>query len=305
MELRQLKYLLDVIDAGSFTQAAANAHVAQPGVSAQIRQLERELGQTLLDRTGRTVRPTPAGAAIVPYARTVLNALDGIRQTTDELAGLVRGHLTLGMVASISTLRIDLPALLAGFHREYPGIEITLTEDRSDQLLTGVRNGHLDLAFIGVGPDTSTGGLDIHVVASEPVVIAVSAEHPLARRRSVSLTSIREHALITLPRGTGLRSRIDAAFHSAGYQPRITFEASDPRLLATLARHGLGAAIIPASAAKYEDELHVLTLTNPGIDGHIALVARADGPASPTTKAFLQHATATPQPVDPIHNKTQ
>jgi DNA-binding transcriptional LysR family regulator len=296
MELRQLRYLLDVIDEGSFTRAAAKAHVAQPGVSAQIRQLERELGQTLLDRTGGTVSPTQAGAAIVPYARTVLNALDGIRQTTDELAGLIRGHLTLGMVASISTPRIDLPALLARFHQDHPGIEITLTEDRSDQLLAGVRNGQLDLAFIGVGPDTSIDGLAVHVVATEPVVVAVCSDHVLARRRSVSLTGLSEHALLTLPRGTGVRSRIDAAFHTAGYQPRITFEASDPRLLAALARRGLGAAIIPASAANSDDELRVLTLTNPGIDGHIALATRADGQASPATKTFLHHATTAPHP---------
>lgn len=295
MELRQLRYLLDVIDEGSFTRAAAKAHVAQPGVSAQIRQLERELGQTLLDRTGGTVRPTQAGAAIVPYAHTVLNALDGIRQTADELAGLIRGHLTLGMVASISTPRINLPALLAAFHQDHPGIEMTLTEDRSDQLLIEVRNGDLDVAFIGVGPDTRIDGLDVHVIATEPVVAAVCSDHPLARRTSLSFSGLREHALITLPRGTGLRSRIDAAFHTAGYQPQITFEASDPRLLAALAGQGLGAAIIPASAASNYDELRVLALTNPETDGHLALASRADGPASPATKAFLQHVTTTTQ----------
>src|SRR5262245_64612967 len=102
MEVRQLQYLVSVADEASFTKAAAKAHVAQPGVSAQIRQLERELGQTLLDRSGGTVRPTEVGAAVITYARAILGAVDGIRQTVDALTGLVRGHVTLGMVASIS-----------------------------------------------------------------------------------------------------------------------------------------------------------------------------------------------------------
>ncbi|KOG56021.1 LysR family transcriptional regulator, partial [Streptomyces varsoviensis] len=79
MELRQLEYLVAVVEEASFTKAAARLHVAQPGVSAQVRQLERELGQSLLDRSGRTVRPTEAGAAVLPYARAALAAVDGAR----------------------------------------------------------------------------------------------------------------------------------------------------------------------------------------------------------------------------------
>src|SRR5215469_11798639 len=90
MELRQLQYLVAVAEEASFTRAAAKAHVAQPGVSAQIRRLETELGQALLDRSGGTVRVTEAGAAVLPYARAVLAAVAGIRDTVDALAGRPR-----------------------------------------------------------------------------------------------------------------------------------------------------------------------------------------------------------------------
>ena len=132
MELRQLQYLVAVADEASFTRAAARAHVAQPGVSAQIRRLERELGQLLLDRSGGTVRVTEAGAAVLPYARAALAAVDAVRDTVDALAGLTRGHVTAGIVGAISSPDLDLPGLLAGFHRDHPGIEITLTEAGSD-----------------------------------------------------------------------------------------------------------------------------------------------------------------------------
>ena len=291
MELRQLQYLVDVIDEASFTKAAAKAHVAQPGVSAQVRRLERELGQTLLDRSGGTVRPTAAGDAILPYARTVLGAVAGIRQTTDALAGLVRGHLTLGMVASISTPRLDLPGLLAGFHHDHPGIEITLVEAPSDQLLAGLRTGRIDIALIGLGPQPPADDIETRVLAHEPIAVAVSPHHPLATRKTLTLDALRDQALITLPPGTGLRSQLDAACTAAGFQPRIAFEVGDPRLLAQLAASGLGAAVLPASAAdSHPAPLHVLALTSPRIHGRIALAWRTGHPASPATRVFLNHA---------------
>src|SRR6185437_8963979 len=290
MELRQLQYLVDVIDEASFTKAAAKAHVAQPGVSAQVRRLERELGQTLLDRSAGTVRPTQAGAAILPYARAALGAIAGIRQTADALAGLVRGHLTFGMVASISTPLVDLPSLLAGFHWEHPGIEITLLEAATDQLLAALRGGYLDIALIGLGPQPPADSIETRVLATEPIVAAVNDQHTLARRASITLHALREHRLITLPPGTGLRARLDAACAAAGFRPQIAFEAGDPRLLAQLAAQGLGAAILPASAAADPDHLHTLDVTSPRLHGRIALAWRADHPVSPATRAFLHYA---------------
>jgi DNA-binding transcriptional LysR family regulator len=294
MELRQLQYLVSVSDEGSFTKAAAKAHVAQPGVSAQIRQLERELGQTLLDRSGGTVRPTEVGAAVITFARAILSAVAGIRQTVDALTGLVRGHVTLGMVASISTPRIDLPQLLAAFHREYPGIDITLNEARSDQLIGALQAGQLDIAFVGLGAGAPPDGLATIVIATEPLVVAVDRGHPLAASQAIAFESLRDQVLISLPRGTGLRSQIDEACASAGFQPRVAFEAGDPQLLADLAGQGLGMAILPASAAAaHGDGLSVLALTRPRLYGRIALAWLADQPASPATEAFLKYARRT------------
>src|SRR4051794_37700719 len=101
MELRQLAYLVAVIEEANFTRAAERVHVAQPGVSAQIRRLERELGQPLLDRSSRPVRPTAAGAAVLPYARAALAAAAGARAAVDELAGLMRGEVSIGTVTSL------------------------------------------------------------------------------------------------------------------------------------------------------------------------------------------------------------
>src|SRR5215207_1517289 len=104
MELRQLEYFVAVAEEGSFTRAAARVHVAQPGVSAQVRQLERELGQLLLDRSGRSVRLTEVGAAVLPYARAALEAVTGARLAVDEMTGLLRGHVAVGMLTACASV---------------------------------------------------------------------------------------------------------------------------------------------------------------------------------------------------------
>src|SRR5437016_2911419 len=113
MELRQLEYFVAVAEEANFTRAAGRLHVAQPGVSAQIRRLERELGEELLDRSERAVRVTDVGAAVLGYARAALAAVDGARRAVDELTGLVRGHVAVGTVTSHNA---GLPSLLASFH---------------------------------------------------------------------------------------------------------------------------------------------------------------------------------------------
>jgi len=145
MELRQLRYLLTVVDEANFTRAANRLHVTQPGVSAQIRQLERELGHALLDRSGRTVTLTEVGTAVLPYARAAVAAASAARDAADAVAGLVRGHVGIGSVPSAA---LDLIALLSDFHAPYPDNEITLTEQGSESLLTEGRTRRFDPAFV-------------------------------------------------------------------------------------------------------------------------------------------------------------
>jgi DNA-binding transcriptional LysR family regulator len=291
MELRQLEYFVAVADEQNFTRAAARLHVAQPGVSAQIRQLERELGQQLLDRSGRVTRLTEAGTAVLPFARAALSAAEGARYTVDELTGLLRGHVAVGMVVQSASL--DIPELLAGFHERHPAVEITLWEDNSSRLIEGVRDGAADLAFIGIGADVPK-DLGLHIVADEQVVAVVSTDDKLAGTRSVTLAEIAGRALISLPPGTGLRSSVESAYALAGLRPRVSFEASDPRMLARLAARGLGLAFLPASVARaHPGGLHTITVTDPAIRGRLALAWRTDGPVSPAARALVTHARAT------------
>jgi DNA-binding transcriptional LysR family regulator len=290
MELHQLEYLVAVVEEANFTRAAERLHVAQPGVSAQIRRLERELGHTLLDRSTRTVRPTEAGAAVLSHARAALRAVANVRIALGELAGLLRGHVSVGTVAAGGP--IDLPGQLADFHRDHPGVEITLSEDSSQHLIESLLIGRLDLALIGLA-DTAPEGLAIEVVTDQRLAAIVSDNHSLARRRTVKLADLAGQPLITLPAGSGIRTALNDGFAAAGLQPRIAFEASDPAVLTRLASQGLGIAILPAAenVAPPPDRIREITITNPLMRARLALAWKADPPAGPATTAFINHIT--------------
>ncbi|HEY8523515.1 MAG TPA: LysR substrate-binding domain-containing protein [Acidimicrobiales bacterium] len=290
MELRQLEYFVAVAEEGSFTRAAERVHVAQPGVSAQVRRLERELGHDLLDRSGRAVRLTDVGAAVLPYARAALDAVACARAAVDEMAGLVRGRVAVGMVTACTFG--GLFDLLARFHRAHPGVEVQLSEAASDRLVAAVLEGRLDFALVGLaGRDAAPPGLEVAVVADEALVVAVADGHPWAGRREVAVGELDGEALICLPVGSGLRATLDRACATSGVQPRVALEASSPGVVAELAAEGLGAAVLPESS-RGTPGLHVVDLA-PETRGQLAYVWRAEGPASPAARALVAEVSRT------------
>lgn len=235
MELRQLAYFVAVVEEANFTRAAERMHVAQPGISAQIRQLEKEFGHQLLDRSGRTVRLTEMGAAVLPHARAALQAVDGAKLAVDELAGLVRGHLAIGMVTSHP---VDIPALLARFHDDFPAVEISLVETNSGTLVDDLHAGRLDVAIVGLAADLP--GLDLHMLSDERLVAAVGRDDPLVKVKRMPITDLRDRPLICLPGGTGIRAILENACTAAGFRPRVAFEAGMPSVWPILPRMGSG-----------------------------------------------------------------
>ncbi|MFE0192742.1 LysR family transcriptional regulator [Streptomyces sp. NPDC059008] len=293
MELRQLQYFVAVAEEASFTRAAARLHLAQPGVSAQIRQLERELGQPLLDRSGRSVTVTEVGEAVLAYARAALAAVEGIRSTVDEFTGLLRGRVAIGLLSGAVIGAFDVPALLADFHDDHPEVEISLTEDNSERMLAALHAGALDIAVVGLAEEEPPQGISLQIVIDVPLVAAVAPDDPLLAppdRGSVPLAALGDRPLISLPRGTGLRGVLERACAQAGIRPRIAFEAAAPQVLAQLAARGLGVAVVPAlpEQAAADLGLRTLEITGPRPRGRVALAWRTRGPAGPAARALLE-----------------
>jgi DNA-binding transcriptional LysR family regulator len=285
MELRQLTYFVAVAEEGQFTRAAARVNVAQPAISAQIRRLERELGETLFVRDPRTAGLTAAGAALLPHARAALAAAERGRDTIASLRGLLHGRLRVG-VSGPGDRR--LATALGAFHRAHPAIEIAVVEGRNDPLVEALAAGELDAALIGLRDRLLPPRLSARVVATEPLVVAVACDHPLARRGRVTLARLRDEPIATLARGTGLRAVLEGACRAAGFEPRIVAEASELGALAALAGAGLGVAPMPRSGAAGADVV-VLELTRPRLSRRTALAWNAER-ATPAARAFLELA---------------
>jgi DNA-binding transcriptional LysR family regulator len=285
MELRQLSYFLAVAEERNFTRAAERIPVAQPAISQQIRRLEAELGERLFLRGRRGIRLTSAGQALLPHARSALQAAEGGREAVASLTGLLTGHLAVGLVHPLPDQRF--PRLLGAFHRAHPRIELTLLEDETETLLAALAAGQLHAALIGQGRnDRPPPGLEVLPVAREPVVVAVHPAHPLAGRGQIPLRALRAEPMVTLTRASKLRFTLETACQSVGFAPRIVAETSDLGVMVELAAEQLGVAVLPASGLEGAAGLVRLRLTHPTLDRRILLVWRP-ATSPPAARGFV------------------
>ncbi|AXK88884.1 DNA-binding transcriptional regulator, LysR family [Nocardia farcinica] len=287
MELRHLHYFLAVAEEGNFTRAAERVHVAQSGISTHIKSLERELGQQLFVRKPRGVTLTAAGAALLPHAVQVLDAVAAGRASVEALSGLLTGHVAIGTITSISPRSIDLPELLASFHRRHPGVGISLVEDTAAILAHRVYDNDLDIAFTSL-TDEPVAGMRSRPLRSERMVAALPPGDPLARRRRLPLSALSGRSLIALPEGSGLRRRLDQTLAREGVRAQVAFEASDPDVLVALAGKGLGLALVPESALVGDGR--VVGVEVDGLPrGHLGMLWRDGRGGAPAARAFVEH----------------
>ncbi|ORL84482.1 LysR family transcriptional regulator [Prescottella equi] len=290
MELRQLEYFVAVAEEANFTRAAARVHVSQSGISAQIRQLENDLGAPLFDRSTRVAALTVAGEAALAHARAALAAARAVRDAVDDVNQLVRGRLEVGMVTACTVT--PLFDALSSFHRAHPGIDVSLMEDNSDRLVDDVRAGAVDLALVGVA-GAEPAGLHSFTVVRERLVAAVPGNHPLAQLSSVTLADVCAHPLVTLPPGTGIRTVLDRGCADLNCRASIALQASAPDAVADLATRGLGVAILSESMATSYPDLASRVIADVDVEAVLALVWRPEiSPALRELLSFTKRAFA-------------
>ena len=290
MELRQLRYLIAIVDHGTFTAAAEALHVAQPALSQQMRRLEAEVGVPLLRRGARGVRTTEAGELLLARARRVAAELDAAAAELDQVQGVERGRVIVGAMGSLGP--VDLPALLAAFHSEHPQIILEVKEEPTVELVRLLAADEVDLAFATRGPELPAGVVE-QVMAEEDLVLVVGPEHRLARRRTpVRLGALAEDPWVAFKGGTGLRQAMDAATAAAGVRPRVAFASNElDRVLALVAR-GLGVSVVPRSTASTAREPIAILDVAPRLRREIVLLWREDRPHAPAARALLELARA-------------
>ena len=217
MELRHLRYFVAVAETLHFSRAAARLHLTQPALSRQIRDLESELGAPLLRRHGTATSLTPAGAAFLARSREILAAADrAIAEARAAGRQLRLGHY--------GTLWLDFfaPALRA-FARRQPGIDLRTEERSATALVEGLRRGELDLALIGPADAALGREFATRRLAALPLLIALGAAHPLAKRRRLALADLASADWIAWDESAfpGRAALLERAAVGAGFRPRI------------------------------------------------------------------------------------
>lgn len=246
MEIHQLRYFLAVAHARNFSRAAERCHVAQPSLSQQIMKLEDELGEKLFERNRRDVALTPSGELFRQHAERVIDELEAAREKIRDVRGLVRGKVELGVLPTVAPY--FLPAVLKAFGTAHPGIEVSINEDTTANLARAVESKDLDLALISAPAEGRR--LVSTELFTEALWLALPAEHPLTRKRALSVHDLENEPFIVMKEGHCLGGQALQFCQARGFSPRVSFRSAQIETVHAFVAAGLGVSLVPAMALR-------------------------------------------------------
>ena len=285
MELRHLRYFVAVAEELHFGRAATRLRIAQPALSQQVQQLERELGVLLLARSRRAVALTEPGRLFLTEARRTLAQAAGAADIARRAAAGEAGRLRVGYV-DVALWGV-LPDVLRAYRERHPVVAVTLHERLPRQQLAMLRTGSLD---VGIGPPPPAGTIETAPVSDDPVMVALPAGHRLGAHDSVDLAELAADPWVLVPTrvSTRLGTLVTTACAAAGFTPRVAQEARQLDALVALVSAGLGVTLVPSAAERVRRPGVVFRRLR-GVDLRLPLVAawrRGDPP--PTVASFVE-----------------
>ncbi len=259
IKLRQLEYFLAVSKELHFSNAAKLLFVSQPTLSFQIGELEDRIGTPLFNRSGKTISLTEAGETLRVYVIRVLAELEAGRNALDELVGLERGKLRVGV--SQSFVRKLLPPILGEFTARYPNVLLTLTEMTAGEIEKGLSNSDVDIgiAFAPAMLDET----ELEPLIEERLMLVTNSSHPLAGRDQVAMKELDGLRMAMLSRPYSTRSMIDRYLAQACAVPVITIETNSIAVMLAAVSSCDVAAIIPEGAILPSAEIAIMQLIDP------------------------------------------
>ena len=281
MSLRQFEYALAVAEQGSVTAAAELLHVAQPSMSQQIRNLERELGVKLFTRTPTGLVPTVAGRAFLREAEVAVSAARRARATARAGADEVVGELVVAAQLGLGTRQ--LPGALGALRRRFPRVEVTVFEEPSSAELDRLcRRGMLDLTLMAAckrSPDNA------HHLGDEEFVVVLGTGHRLLDADRVELRELAGEPWVRFDRDSALDAVLLSVLRGNELPPITAARVSQTATAVRWAAHGLGVTLVPASVVPHDHE-HLVRPVFPAVSQPVIAVVRQD--AGPAETALLE-----------------
>lgn len=289
MELRHLESLVAVVEHGSLTAAAAHTHVSQPALTQQIQALEDELGEALLIRRPRGVEPTAAGRTVLEYAARLLAERDRLQDAFAHRKALQGGRVAFGIIPTMAPYL--LPQWIGPFRARFPGVDIAISESRTEDLVRQVAEGEIEFAVLSdVAPAAKEKwSLQVRELFREPLLLALHPEHPLAQRKAPPETSeLNPEELIHLSGGHCLSDRTLRLCRISDPNPALQCDQLSTALAMVAA--GLGISIVPKIATKglAQDGIVLRPFAGKGLHRVISLMKRRGSRNSPAAEKLLE-----------------
>ncbi len=245
----RLNVFREVVAHGSFSAAADALSYSQSAVSQAIATLEGEVGASLIERNRGGVRPTAAGAALARHAGGILASMETAEAEIEAISAGRGGRLR---TASFPTAGATLmPQAIAGFRASHPGVDVALAEGEPEEIAPRLRSGEFDLVllfeFEGVGERLGA-GMKRFELLDDPLHLALRADHPLAKRKQLTLADLREESWVQTSSSSPCARHVVRSCHAAGFEPSVSFESDDYQTVQGLVAAGVGVALIPQLA---------------------------------------------------------
>ena len=285
VNLKLLQTFLLVGEYSSFRIAAEKSFRSQSAVSAQIRQLEDQLGVPLFHRTTRSVRLTEEGQQLLDCAqRALLEVEMGLRKIR-ESADMRKGKVSLSCSPTIAETR--LARVLAAFEGEYPGIEVSVRELASEQIFDSVRRREVDF---GIGPEIDTSEFQFESLLDDAFYALVPKRMLETDKDTITLSSLAELPLLVLNQATAMRNMIEEVMKEKRLRFSLRYEFTQVQTLISMASTGLGAAILPGVAlpSKINSNTHVLRIVNPSMSRRVAVITAKGQALSPASLRLVE-----------------
>ena len=288
MNLRDLKYLVALADHKHFGRAAAACYVSQPTLSTQIKKLEDELGVPLVERAPRKVMLTPAGRDAAERARRIVAEVEQMKEAARRSQDPEAGTVRLGMFPTLGPYL--LPHVVPRIRARFPHLELLLVEEKSDVLLSRLREGKLDAGLLAL--PVADDQLHTEFLFEEPFVLAVPESHPLAQRGSLTLAELSHQQLLLLEDGHCLREQALDVCRLSGANEKSEFRATSLETLRQMVAAEVGITLLPTLAVKppvaRSPNIHLLAFSDSHPSRRIAMVWRKSSAMSGFLQVFAQ-----------------
>ena len=284
VNLKLLQTFLLVGEHSSFRAAAERSFRSQSAVSAQIRQLEAQLGVTLFHRTTRNVRLSPEGQQLLECARRAIREMEVGLRAIREAADVRRGRVSLSCSPTIAATR--LAGALARFESQNPGIEIFVRELTSEALFESVRAHEVDF---GIGPVIETSEFHFEPLLEEPLYALVPRRFIRTDRSTIAFSTLTNMPILILDPATALRSLIESTMRVRNIPLTNRFQFTQAQTLISMAEAGLGAAILPEVAlpVRRHASTYVLRIVDPPLLRQVALITTRGHALSPASHRLV------------------